>query len=223
MRVWFNKVLPLTKQSSAEARVLVQEIELGMLKVPLHEVYLRSNLVSGIVTVGVRPILPVQGIAFIMGNDLAGDEVDLQPELQVEDEPKQHKPQESLEKEPIDIYLACVVTRSTARKARASEGMTTSDVSNTQVESLDMVTTDVQPRKEVERVPEVAQNSLLSKEQLIVDQKNDPELCKLAEEAFGTEEESDVGTCYYCSEGILMRKWQPSTYPFSITTAYSSV
>ena len=83
------------------------------------------------------------------------------------------------------------------------------DVSNTQAESLDMVTTDVQPRKEVERVPEVAQNSLLSREQLMADWKNDSELCKLAEEAFGTEEESDVDMCYYCSEGILMRKWQP--------------
>ena len=74
-----------------------------------------------------------------------------------------------------------------------------------------MVTTDVQPRKEVERVPEVAQNSPLSREQLIVDHKNDPEIYKLAEEVFGSEEESDVGTCYYCSEGILMMNWQPLT------------
>ena len=74
-----------------------------------------------------------------------------------------------------------------------------------------MVTTDVQSRKEVERVPQVAQNSPLSKEQLIVDQKNNFEVCKLAWEEFGSKEESDVHTCYYCSEGILMRKWQPST------------
>ena len=59
----------------------------------------------------------------------------------------------------------------------------------------------------------MAQRLPLSREQLIADQKNDPELCKLAEEAFGSEEESDVGTCYYCSEGILMRKWPPSTTP----------
>ena len=136
-------MLPLTKQSSAEARVLVQGIELGILKVPLHKVYFRSNLVSGVVTVGVKPTLSIQGIAFIMGNDLAGGEVNLHPELQVEDEPEQPKPQESLEKEPTDTYLACVVTRSAAHKARASEGMTTSDVSKTQAELLDMVATDV--------------------------------------------------------------------------------
>ena len=58
-----------------------------MLKVSLHKVYLRSNLASGVVTVGVRPTLPIQRIAFIMGNDLAGGKIDLHPELQVVDEP----------------------------------------------------------------------------------------------------------------------------------------
>ena len=203
-------VLLLAKQSSAGASVLVQGVELSVLKVPLHKVYLRSNLVSGVVTVGVRPTLPIQGITF---NNLAGGKVDLHPKLQVVDVPEQPKPQESLEKEPTDIYPACVVTRSAACKTRGSKRVMTSDVSNTQAESLDMVTTDVQPRKEVERVPEVAQSSPLSTEQLIVDQKNDSELCKLAEEAFGSEEESDVGRCYYCSDGILMRKWRPSTAP----------
>ena len=61
-------VLPLTKQSSAGASMLVQGVELDVLKVPLHKVYLRSNLVSGVVT-GVKPTLLIQGIAFIMGND----------------------------------------------------------------------------------------------------------------------------------------------------------
>ena len=112
-----------------------------------------------------------------MGNDLAGGKVDLHPKLQVVDEPEQPKPQESLEKEPTDIYLECVVTRSAARKARGSKGTTTSDVSNTQAESLDMVTTDVHPRKKVERVPKVAKSSPLSREQLNADQKNDSELC----------------------------------------------
>ena len=96
--------LPLTKQSSAGASMLVQGVELGVLKVPLHKVYLRFTLLSGVVTVGVRPTLPILGIAFIMGNDLAGGKADLHPELQVVDEPEQPKPQESLEKEPTDIY-----------------------------------------------------------------------------------------------------------------------
>ena len=59
----------------------------------------------------------------------------------------------------------------------------------------------------------MAQSSPLSREQLIADQKNNLELCKLAEEVFGSEEELDVGTWYYCSEAILVRKWRPSTAP----------
>jgi len=65
-------VLPLTEQTSTGASMLVQGVELGILKVPLHKVYLRSNLVLGEVTVSIRPTLPIQGIAFILGNDLAG-------------------------------------------------------------------------------------------------------------------------------------------------------
>ena len=56
--------------------MLVQGVELEVLKVPLH-------LVSGGVIVCVRPTLPIQGIAFIMGNNLAGGKVDLHPELHV--------------------------------------------------------------------------------------------------------------------------------------------
>ena len=48
-------VLSLTEQSSTGASVFVQEVELGILNVPLHKVYLRSDLVSGVITVGVRP------------------------------------------------------------------------------------------------------------------------------------------------------------------------
>ena len=39
-----QSVLPLTEQTFTGASVLVQGVELGVLKVPLHKVYLRSNL-----------------------------------------------------------------------------------------------------------------------------------------------------------------------------------
>ena len=54
-----QNVLPFTDQSSEGASVLVQGFELGIVKVPLHRVFLKSNLVSGFVTVGVRPTLPI--------------------------------------------------------------------------------------------------------------------------------------------------------------------
>ena len=39
-------VLPLTEESFTGASVLVQGVELGVLKVPLHKVYFNSSLVS---------------------------------------------------------------------------------------------------------------------------------------------------------------------------------
>jgi len=38
---------------------------------------MQSDLVSGPVSVGVRNSLPVKGVNFILGNDLAGDKVTL--------------------------------------------------------------------------------------------------------------------------------------------------
>jgi len=158
-------VLPLTGQSSTGTSVLAQGVELGVLKVPLHKVYLRSNLVSGTVTVGVRPALPMQDIAFILGNDLAGGKVNVNPELQVMDEPK------TVEVESKDIYPACVVTRSAAaRKVRDKGEVSQSDDARFQTEL------EVTDENEVMRIPEMTQNSPLSREQLMTDQKNDPEL-----------------------------------------------
>ena len=81
-------ILPFIDQCSTGASVLVQGVELGVIRVPLHRVFLKSNLVSGFVTVGVRPTLPLEGVDFILGNDLAGSRVNLQPKLLVVDEPE---------------------------------------------------------------------------------------------------------------------------------------
>ena len=42
---------------------------------PLYKFFLKSDLISGYVTVGIRPDLPVKGVSLLLGNDLAGDKV----------------------------------------------------------------------------------------------------------------------------------------------------
>ena len=42
------------------------------MSVPLHSVHLERDLVTGPVTVGVRPSLTVQGASLLLRNDLAG-------------------------------------------------------------------------------------------------------------------------------------------------------
>ena len=42
---------------------------------PLHQVYISSSHVNGPVTVGITSSLPIDGIDFLLGNDLAGGKV----------------------------------------------------------------------------------------------------------------------------------------------------
>ena len=48
---------------------------MGFVPVPLHLVHLKCDLVSGIFKVGVCHDLPVKGVQFIRGNDIAGGRV----------------------------------------------------------------------------------------------------------------------------------------------------
>ena len=76
-----SHVLMLSEQTSVDASVLIQGVGMDVLRVPLHQIHLQSDLISGPVVVRVRPNLPVKGVSLILGNDLAGGKV--QPHLQV--------------------------------------------------------------------------------------------------------------------------------------------
>ena len=54
---------------------------MGVLEVPLHEVNIKSSLINGNIVIGMRPSLPVEGegISLILGNDLAGEKVMVDP------------------------------------------------------------------------------------------------------------------------------------------------
>ncbi len=55
--------------------MLVRGMVLNTLSVPLHKVKLHSDLVTGEVVIGLRPVLPIEGVHLILGNKLAGDRV----------------------------------------------------------------------------------------------------------------------------------------------------
>ena len=64
-----ESVLSLSERTSTDRSVLLQGVELGVIDVPLHRIYLKSDLITGPVIVGVRPTLPVQGVSLLLGND----------------------------------------------------------------------------------------------------------------------------------------------------------
>ncbi|KAL5007639.1 hypothetical protein ScPMuIL_016445, partial [Solemya velum] len=72
-------VVPLSEETSSGSSVLLQGVELGFVNVLLHCVYLKSDMVTGPVTIGVRPELPIEGVSLILGNDLAGEKVRVDP------------------------------------------------------------------------------------------------------------------------------------------------
>ena len=62
-------------RSLSRTSVLIQGVECGFVNVPLHNIYLSSDLVTRLVGVGIRPSLPFKGVHLLLGNDLAGDKV----------------------------------------------------------------------------------------------------------------------------------------------------
>ncbi|RXN37223.1 Isoaspartyl peptidase [Labeo rohita] len=68
-------VLPFSAETYTGTDVLVRGIELGCVKLPIHSVYLDSDLVTGTVNVGVCEKFPVDEVDVILGNDLAGGKV----------------------------------------------------------------------------------------------------------------------------------------------------
>lgn len=64
-------VLPFSSDSDTGVCALVQGMGLKVLTVPLHKLFLSSDLVEGEVLLGVCSDLPVHGIQVILGNHLA--------------------------------------------------------------------------------------------------------------------------------------------------------
>ena len=98
---------------------MIQGIGMDVISVALHKISLKSDLVLGTVTVGVRPELPVKGVSMLLGNDLAGGKVLPEPIITREPCTEADTVENSV------VFPACAVTRSMTRKARLdSEGVT---------------------------------------------------------------------------------------------------
>ena len=102
-----DSVLPLTENSFTGANVLISGVKMGILEVPLHEVNIKSSLINGNIVIGMRPSLPVEGISLILGNDLAGEKVMVDPRV-VEKHRDDEKTEKLAEKFP-GIFHASVV------------------------------------------------------------------------------------------------------------------
>ena len=217
-----DSVLPLTENSFTGANVLISGVEMGVLEVPLHEVNIKSSLINGNIVIGMRPSLPVEGISLILGNDLAGEKVMVDP--RVVEKPRDDEETERLAEKFPGISPASVVTYSMKAKKEAikEQGKEEIGLSGTFLENIDVKFEERnkekadkalmrnESRNVKENIPEKQESeskSVISRQNLIVEQSKDKELLDLFKIALTPLEADKVSVGYLIKDNIMMRKW----------------
>ncbi|XP_069983360.1 uncharacterized protein [Penaeus vannamei] len=212
-------VLPLAGKTS-DASVVIAGIECGHLIAPLHKVHLKSHFCDKEVTVGVVPKLPIEGVSFILANDLAGEKVFAKPQINVAIlSTPDINDGEQLAEEDVVMFPACAVTRSMREARRVGHDPPTVARASQCVRNKDKVCGNGNDVRGDERTSllchetDAGDDKLsvfpVDKGKLIDQQKCDAELCKIAELAGSETDASDIPAAYYKKGGVLMRKWRP--------------
>ncbi len=174
-------MLPFCAESACETSTIVQGIEMSFVPVPLHRVWLTSDLVSGCFNVSVRSSFPIKGVEFIMGNDIAGGKVS--PVLHVIDTPQvEMYPDQLAQKFPDVFSISAVSTRAQVKAACQGDEVDLSDTLLADVfekgklssEQINVSNLDL----ETSLVPEMVAFLPVSRESLIGAQNNDSTLEK---------------------------------------------
>lgn len=111
-----ESALEFSEQSYCGSSVLIRGIELGCVKMPLHSIYLQSDLFTGFTKLGVRSQLPVEGVDLILGNDIAGGKVFPQPIVVDTPDVTELREQIDVGQQFSSVFSACAVTRAQTRK-----------------------------------------------------------------------------------------------------------
>ncbi|XP_071490828.1 uncharacterized protein [Diadema antillarum] len=184
-------------------KVLIHDVNGGTQAVPLFRVKLDSGLISGEVIVGIVPFLPMDGVSFLLGNDLAGGRVSVLPV--VSEVPVYEQETEKLVDEFPEVFPTCAITR-----FRASEAERERKESESEISLDDTFFGKVTSEGEREQSWE---EGVFSQPALIKAQMEDEELLKLRESALTVDEAKGVPECLYVKSGVLMRKWRPPDRP----------
>ena len=198
-------VLPLSVQSDVCA--VVRGIEMGCVPAPLRQIYVKSGIMTGFFTVGVRSCFPIDGIDLIMGNDIAGGKVYPVPEIvdfpiADADELATNHPR---------VFVASVLIRAQANKQAHEVDLTdslfASVLSGSEVPSEGAEGCfGERPLKVAESVSGSAEPLSLTREALIKAQISDLSLTKCLAAAV-TRSECDQKHPFFVEDGVLMPRW----------------
>ena len=88
-----------------------------------------SDLVTGLVVIGITYSLPFKSVHLLLGNDLAGDKVVVNP--LVTDTPNIGQTDDPIEQEIPDLYPSCAVTGAMAKNAILKDSNSDIDLKDT--------------------------------------------------------------------------------------------
>ncbi|XP_026119724.1 uncharacterized protein LOC113098887 [Carassius auratus] len=196
--------LPFSELTFCGSHVLVRGLEMSTMKVPLHQLYLKSDLFSGLVKVGVRDSLPVHGVNFILGNDIAGGKIF--PLLEVCDKPVLSDNTDELLENFPEVFSVCAVTRAQARKFDDVDDLSSTFMVPTV--GNDVLLAEI--GKPDDKVIVLKPNDLelqVTSEKIIAAQKDDFSLQKCFSSVVSVEAARKRRNAYYMQNGLLMRWW----------------
>lgn len=188
-----ESALPFSSETETGDFVLMRGMEMGLIPVPRHTIVLDCELVRGVVSIGVRPALPLEGIHMILGNDLAGSAVwaGVPPPVVVSRPVASGEPDESILQFP-SVFPVCAVTRAQIRKKSADPHVSECSKSNV-VHAVSL--------------PDLP--SSVSKEDWVRSQRDDSSLSALWTELLPAEKVRDTAQGYFVQGDLLVRKWVP--------------
>ena len=204
--VILEHVLPFSEESALKSDVLVRGFDMQYVGLPLHNIYLDSDLVTGYVKVGVRAKFPIEGVSLLLGNDLAGGKLLINPEVIAV--PLLTK-SDNLAAEYPNVFTICAVTRAMAERQELPQ--------TEEVNLSDSFMADWSAPAPVSPVPSVPfslpppldSKLCLSREQLVADQRQDSSLASLLGGAFSGAGVEAMSTGFFLKDEVLMRKWVP--------------
>lgn len=198
-----ESALPFSEVTYTGTDVLVRGIELNCVKVPLHTVFLTSDLVSGPVKIGVRSRLPVEGVSLILGNDLAGAKVFPHPIVA-----KTPVCDAELASRFPSVFSVCAVTRAQARKNEDVIDLSDTFLASPDSPSELRLSVVSSVGNADDEIPEKESSLTMGREQLGRAQKSDPSLTCCIEAVENKREGGSAdGVRYFWDQGILMREW----------------
>jgi hypothetical protein len=223
--VLLEGVLPVSEATSDQASVLVSGIGGTFAPIPLHVINLKCGLVAGPVSVGIVSKIPVEGVSLLLGNDLAGDKVMMNPCMCKT--PVINEGTKVLEIENPGLFPACVVTRAMANRAnktntesvKGDNGDMSVALSDTFFANIDDPTgqqvdhSGVMSQGQGEMSQGQGERSMFDRNALIKEQKSDPEIGLLINDSLTDEEIKEVPVGYFHKSGVLMRKFRPPDVP----------